>query len=479
MPLKINNYIEQIPEDFELILKGIGNKFRFNIAFFIVKNGESSFKTISNNFHKKNSLINHHIKILETSGILQNIIKYNNKLREYSYYKITRIGKRIILELISTYNKFFGKEIVSNEKIISNNVPEDFQLFLKSMNNKFRFAMILMIKDEGPLTFSQIVEMTNKEKSLISTHLKKLELSGLIQNFLRKNSFSSEYSYYKLSRFGNKLSNSLLLSYNQYYQKIEEELKILEREMEVTFFKAGCTSWALPNENMVGWVEILSNDVFNIEINFLNNLFAKDFYYIDVDYQENYKKHKFNIFNEKIKYIPFEFYSRIPDGFKAVNVEYIEITAFDIEYNILQKSEIKVDIIRPIVRLNINHKKLSENSGLFEIILSILRGFYVEIKEIVIDVQDENNVPIKLTINKKEVIDFEGDIPPEVDVENLTGTIRLNKEGRLFFIFKIIYEDAMKNQYISNVERIEIENKEEFEGNLNYNYDYAEIPAIA
>ena len=479
MSLIINSYLERIPQDFELLLKGIGNKIRFKIALFIIKKGESSFKTIANKFHKKNSLVSHHIKILEMSGILQNILKHDNKLREYSYYKITRIGKEIILNLISSYNDFYNKINFRIEKRISETIPEDFELFLKSLNNRFRLALTLMIKDQGPLTFSQIVKMTNKEKSLISNHLKKLELSGLIQNYLKKNSMSSEYSYYKLSQYGNHSIDSLLSSYNQYYHRIDEEFNISKMEEDKVYFTAGCSSWALPNENMIGWVEILSDEVINIEISLNDGLFARDFYYIDADYNEKLTTYNLDIFKNKIKYIPFEFYSAIPGGYNAVNVEHIEISAFDLELNILQKSEIKVDIIKPIVRLNVNHEKLSENSGIFNIIFTVLRGFDVEIKKFEIEVKDKNNTPIRVIKGEKDIIDFGSELPPEVGVENLTGSIKINKKGNLFFTFKILYEDVMENQYVSNVERIEIINKEEFEGNLNYNYNYTEIPAIA
>ena len=148
MSLIINSYLERIPQDFELLLKGIGNKIRFKIALFIIKKGESSFKTIANKFHKKNSLVSHHIKILEMSGILQNILKHDNKLREYSYYKITRIGKEIILNLISSYNDFYNKINFRIEKRISDTITEDFELFLKSLNNRFRLTLTYMIKDK-------------------------------------------------------------------------------------------------------------------------------------------------------------------------------------------------------------------------------------------------------------------------------------------------------------------------------------------
>ncbi|MHA1490933.1 MAG: winged helix-turn-helix domain-containing protein, partial [Promethearchaeota archaeon] len=77
-----------------------------------------------------------------------------------------------------------------NFNLVVKSVPDDFELILKGLSNKFRFALTLLFLDKGNLSFSEIVSITNRSKSLIASHLKKLELGGILQNFLKKESGS-------------------------------------------------------------------------------------------------------------------------------------------------------------------------------------------------------------------------------------------------------------------------------------------------
>ena len=47
-----------------------------------------------------------------------------------------------------------------------------------------------------------------------------MELSGIIQNFLEKTKDTNDYSFYKITRYGDKIFSDLMKSYNSYYKKV-------------------------------------------------------------------------------------------------------------------------------------------------------------------------------------------------------------------------------------------------------------------
>ena len=99
-------------------------------------------------------------------------------------------------------------------------IPKDLELALKSISNSFRFAITLYLIENGPISFCELTEITKKENSLIASHIKKLELGGIVQNFLEKKNSSSQYSFYKITSFGKSIISGLLNSYNDYYNVI-------------------------------------------------------------------------------------------------------------------------------------------------------------------------------------------------------------------------------------------------------------------
>ena len=55
-------------------------------------------------------------------------------------------------------------------------------------------------------TEKSITNLLNKEKSSIANHLKKLETGGVIQNYFKKKKDSSDYSFYEITKFGEKIN---------------------------------------------------------------------------------------------------------------------------------------------------------------------------------------------------------------------------------------------------------------------------------
>ena len=219
------NYLGQIPEDFELLIKAMGNIFRFKLILLLLEKEKLSFSKIANQLNRKNSLILNHLKKLEIAGIVQNYLQRNKNTKEFSFYELTKYGYKIINDLIKSYNSYFSKfQDESKERRIEyqKEIPRDFELTLKALSNKYRFALSLYLIDEGDLSFSEIVLNLKKNKSSISSHLTKLELGGIIQNYLEKKDISNNYSFYQITNYGKKFVLDLINSYNDYYKGFSE-----------------------------------------------------------------------------------------------------------------------------------------------------------------------------------------------------------------------------------------------------------------
>lgn len=112
-----------------------------------------------------------------------------------------------------------------------NQIPNEFEFALKGIGNKFRLALSILLIDHGPLSFSNIAKITGREKSLIGNHLKKLELGGIIQNFLQKKEDTNEYSFYEITEYGKNIVSNLILCYNSYYSKLEHNVEEGSQEL--------------------------------------------------------------------------------------------------------------------------------------------------------------------------------------------------------------------------------------------------------
>ncbi len=222
---EFKKYIKTIPEDFELFLKSLGHKLRLNIIIFLKLKGAQSFSSIAEHFESKKSLVSAHIKKLEIAGIIQNFIKKSEKTREYSFYETTNYGDFMVSNFISNYIEAKSLEISNLYDLDKEN--EELDLFLKAIKSKFRFTLAKYIIEEGPLSFSEIFLETNKEKSSIANHLNRLDKASIIENYFEKKPESNEYSFYKITKSGNKLINSLIESYNEYYESIEVDFTVL------------------------------------------------------------------------------------------------------------------------------------------------------------------------------------------------------------------------------------------------------------
>ena len=485
MIVKLEKYIDDIPEDFESLLYSLGNKNRVKIILILKKNKNLSFSEIVLKSGIQKSLLASHLKKLELSGMIQNFFKKQNEKSGYSFYELTKFGKLISTSVISSYANYYKFNDKNSQNLFINfdlEIPDDFERLLKALNNKFRFAISLLLNDNDYLSFSDIIKISERESSILTNHLKKLEVGGIIQNFLMKSEETNEYSYYKLTKLGKSLINNLVQVYNDYYEgksfSVEPENDNFSDEIDLRYFNVGCITWALPHENILAWFDIFSKEIFKLEIRLSNNLILNEVFNVEFELTEKEQSAVIDIGNSGLDYISFQFYSIIPEGNKSINFETLNIVAFDKDLNELCQKVLEVEILKPNINLEVTNEQLSPNNGIFKIKISITKGFKISIPTIEIKVLDDNKNKVDIETKEKDPARLAHDIPPDIKQENFIGNILIKQKGILYFHFRIPFIDANNNKYYSNEEIVKIKNIEEFMGDLNYIYDDSTLMAV-
>ena len=222
-----SNYkINDFPEDLIQFFKGLRTKFRISLTLMLYTKGSSSLSEICKNLNVKSGYLVNQLKILELSGIVQNFIEKRSNTKQYSFYEITEYGFRLLEGIIKCYRLLRFEKILWKDNYYKNKIViNELELLFKGLSNRFRIELLLHLYKGGALSFSNIVNMTKKEKSSITKHLKKLEICGLIQNFLKKSNDTSDYSFYEVTEFGSEIITNLIHRYNEYYQLLPIEEK--------------------------------------------------------------------------------------------------------------------------------------------------------------------------------------------------------------------------------------------------------------
>lgn len=477
-----SSYMTDIPEDLVTSLRSFTNKFRLILIQNLMENGALSIAQIQRNTNKETGYIVSNLKRLELAGMVQNFIQERTDKREWSFYEATKFCFMLIETLKESICEITNEQEM-NTPLESNECIPDFtaiEEICKGVANRFRLALTYYFKDVGAVSFSEITNISQMEKSTIVSHLKKLEMSGIIQNFLQRGKESAEYSFYELTKKGMIIADRLQKAYNIYYSPPEDTIPDSFQQgitqSDTSYFEIHCASWALPNEPIVGWIYIYSKDIEAIGIRIPESLTLRAIY--NRDYTKNDDIFLIENNNEqKSNFVSFELISEIPSTDTSLTKRQIEIIAFGKESLILLKKEITIEIIRPVIQLKVKNNLDSSNAGFFEITLSISKGYVIESPGIEIWVEDEIGKRVKIKIKEKDPSEFLQDAPPELKIANLIGSFEIVGHGKLFFHFRVPYLDAIKNQYYSNEEVIEIDNLVNFDGNFEYNYDF--IPEIA
>ena len=473
-----SKFLRQIPDDFKYTMKAFGNEFRFKLILLLLEEESFSLSKISAILRKKTSLILGHLKKLESAGIIQNYIHHTTTKREYSFYEITTYGEKMVKTFVNDYNHLVSSKLIGEKYLNFLEIPEEVVKILKALSNQFRLSLLLFFLHQQKYSFTEIVDFSEKSKNSIANHLKIMEMAGLIQNFYEKQNTSS-YSFYSITKVGKSVISNLNSSYNDYYQYDTEQINKLESEKYIEkYFNIFCSNWGLPNEKLLGWIEIYDKSVYQIEIKLDLDLEISKFFNIEFNHNPDENIYSFDIVGS-INYIPFEFSSKIPESRTPINKRIIDVSVFDAKHDFLQNKTVSIDILRPVVNLNVKKREVSGTSGLFEIKISFLSNIQIKIPSIEFKVTDMENRDIKIEVNDKDPTEISQDLRPGIDLENLIGEFIINKPGKFKIHFRIPYTDTASNKYYSNKEIIEIGDVESFEGNLDYKYNYESMLEVS
>ena len=472
-----SKFLKQIPNDFKYTMKAFGNEFRFKLILLLLEEESFSLSKISEILRKETSFILGHMKKLESAGIVQNYIHHTTTKREYSFYEITKYGEKMVKTFINDYNHLVTSKLIEENYLSFLEIPEEVVKILKALSNQFRLSLLLFFLQQQKYSFTEIVDFSEKSKNSIANHLKIMEMAGLIQNFYEKQDTSS-YSFYSITKVGKSLISNLNSSYNDYYQYDTKQIDKLESEKYIEdHFNIFCSNWGLPNEKLLGWIEIYDRSVYQLEIKLDFDLKINSFYNIEFDHNPDENIYSFDIVGTR-NYIPFEFSSKIPKSHTPINKRTINVSVFDAKHDFLQNKTVSIDILRPVVNLNVKRHEVSGTSGIFEIKISFLSNINVKIPSIEFKVTDMENRDIRIEVSDKDPTEISQNLRPGIDLKNLIGEFIINKPGIFKIHFRIPYTDAISNKYYSNKEIIEIGDVESFEGNIDYKYNYESMVEI-
>ncbi len=102
-------------EDLQSIIKGLDHSNRQEIIKALRKYNRMSFSEIEKETHIKSSLLSNHLNNLVENLIVDRFYDHSSDKNSYSYYELTKIGKRIITALETA---FYGPETIKEPPII-------------------------------------------------------------------------------------------------------------------------------------------------------------------------------------------------------------------------------------------------------------------------------------------------------------------------------------------------------------------------
>ena len=491
--MKFKSYFENIPDFIIDFFKAIKSPFRQNILEIIFENDSMSMSKLEETTMKPSGYISSQIHQLELSNILQNFIKKTEGKRDYSFYEFTEIGKifyRYYLILVS-------------QKLLEIDFDRN---TLNVMANKFRFGILLFLNEYNQASYSTLKKQTQEVNRNLAHHLHLLEKTHLVQNFLKKEPNRSDFSYYRITELGKMITWSTTEVYNLSIGKREylEEFmsKLNKKDLKTTnpsiqsnenegirkneissdsSISAHFASWALPNEPILGWIQMLSKKVDKIKITLSKILHLKEICSTNLFEEDRERKEVIfnNIIQNKINFYSIEIVAEVPQSNSMLNHELIEIYTYDEDEKLIEKISFTVDIIKPIVELFVNNTDLNSKSGYFDIIIKIPKGYNLELGDLLINVKNKEGKDLKIIKEDLTPQNYPQNIPPEIISNNLIGNIKFQDSGPFYVKFMIKYYDAMKNEYTVESSELKILDSELKQNILNLRYDFQKAGVVA
>lgn len=110
MLIKMEKYINEIPLVVRNSLKALSDEKRQGILIYLLRTGSKSFIEISKDLKIPKNNLSHHIKILMRYALIYNFYDRNEYNDKYSFYKISKLGKKMIENLLTLVSPIIYEE---------------------------------------------------------------------------------------------------------------------------------------------------------------------------------------------------------------------------------------------------------------------------------------------------------------------------------------------------------------------------------
>jgi DNA-binding HxlR family transcriptional regulator len=130
--------------------------------------------------------------------------------------------------------KFTNMRIKKNAE----ELPIELRRALEALSDEVRLGIFFALFKYGEMSFSQLrqeLEIPTNNSGYLSYHLRKLENSALIKNDYSKKTGITNYSFYDVTEFGEKVIDGLMKSIEIDYS-LKEKLKTLKLPSNTTGF---------------------------------------------------------------------------------------------------------------------------------------------------------------------------------------------------------------------------------------------------
>jgi len=88
-------------------------------------------------------------------------------------------------------------------------LPSEVRRAIKTLQDDRRWDLLLMLSENGELSFSGIQQEMNLSSPNLTYHLQSLQESALVENFFKKVENVDSHSFYRVTEFGQRLIDSL------------------------------------------------------------------------------------------------------------------------------------------------------------------------------------------------------------------------------------------------------------------------------
>jgi DNA-binding transcriptional ArsR family regulator len=113
----LSTYVNAIPEEIKLVIKGLDNEIRVAILIALMKNTKLTFSELKECLGLNSSSLSSHLSTLQDGGLVNNFLEWNQK--SYSYYMITDLAKTVLgslFEIVTQSTTLISSSDVSNSK---------------------------------------------------------------------------------------------------------------------------------------------------------------------------------------------------------------------------------------------------------------------------------------------------------------------------------------------------------------------------